>query len=151
MTNIEINQIKRLWDGGMPLTQIQRMMAMPIGEFRKVIDGMRKNGEFGFVRKKAEKKVVQAFDDGERNVKAIADRFGLAEYTVYAYLRLNGRKLGKKTRNFVHSDKTLEIAKDLKGGELTQYKIAQKHGVSRQYVNKVKQKLEMGKLDDEQP
>lgn len=151
MTESERNQIKRLWESGMPLTQIHRMTAMTSAEFKGAVEEMRQNGDFGSVRDNAEKKVVRAFDEGERRVKVIAERLGITEYSVRRYLRDNGRKLGKKTRNFVHSDKTLEIAQALQDGEFTQYKIAQNFGVSRQYVNKVKRKLELGKLDYEQP
>lgn len=149
MTEIERKQILTLWESGMPTTQIRRMVAMTPSEFRTAIDEMRKNGDFGENRKTSERKVCEAFDRGERNVKAIALRYGLSERTVRHYLNWNGRMLGKKTRNFTHCDKTHEIAADLEEGVLTQYKIAQKHGVSRQYVNKVKNKLERGVLDDE--
>jgi DNA-binding CsgD family transcriptional regulator len=149
MTESERKQILTLWESGMPLTQVRQMVAMTPSEFRVAIDEMRKNGDFGANRKNSERKVCEAFDRGERNVRAIAKRYGLTEDTVRHYLNWNGRKFGTKTRNFTHCDKTHEIVADLQEGVLTQYKIAQKHQVSRQYVNKVKNKLERGVLDDE--
>jgi transposase len=126
------------------------MVAMTPSEFRKGIDEMRKNGELVGERKSTEIKVVEAFDNGERNVKAIADMYGLSESTIYKYLYKHGRHFGGKTRIWAHSEKTLEIADDLKDGALSQYQIAKNHGVSRQYVTKVKHKLERGLLDYEQ-
>ena len=149
MTESERKQILTLWESGMPLTQVRQMVAMTPSEFQGAIDEMRKNGDFGANRKNSERKVCEAFDRGERNAKAIAKRYGLTEDTVRRYLNWNGRKFGTKTRNFTHCDKTHEIVSDLQDGVLTQYKIAQKHGVSRQYVNKIKVKWEKGVLDDE--
>lgn len=148
MTESERKQILTLWESGMPLTQVRQMVAMTPSEFRVAVDEMRKNGDFGGIRKNSERKVCEAFDQGERNVRAIAKRYGLTEDTVRQYLNWNGRKLGTKTRNFIHCDKTHEIVADLQEGVLTQYKIAQKHKVSRQYVNKIINKWKRGVLDD---
>ena len=147
MTESEKKQVVALWEGGMPLTQIRQMIAMPARKFRAEIDEMRKNGDFGGARKNAEKKVVEAFDEGERNIKAIAETYGLSENTVYYYLHKNGRYLGTKTRNWVHSERTLAIVEDLKEGKLTLYKIAQKHKVTCQYLTKIKRKWQKGIFD----
>jgi DNA-binding CsgD family transcriptional regulator len=127
------------------------MMPLTARKFACGIAEMRAEGAFNAnERKSSADKVCQAYDEGERNCKAIANRLGLAESTVRQYLRWNGRLLGKKTRNFSHSPRTLEIAEDLRDGGLTQYKIAKKYGVSAQYINKVKLKLEKGFLEDDQ-
>ena len=150
MTESERKQILTLWHSGMPLGRIRRMVAVTPSEFRKGIAEMRKNGDFVVERKSTEIKVVEAFDNGERNVKAIADMYGLSESTIYKYLFKLGRHFGGETRIWAHSEKTLEIAEDLKDGALSQYQIAKNHEVSRQYVTKVKHKLERGLLDYEQ-
>lgn len=147
MTESVKKQILTLWKNGMPLSRIRRMVAVTPSEFRKGIDEMRKNGDFVGEHKNTEAKVVEAFDRGERNVRAIAEVLMISPSTVYDYLRKNGRHFGKKTRIWAHTERTLEIAEDLKEGTLSQYKIAQKYGVSRQYVTKVKHKLERGLLD----
>ena len=147
MTENEKKQIKELWASGMPLSRIRRMVAVTPSEFRKGAAEMRKSGELGVDRKTTVQKVCEAFDNGDRNAKAIAERYGLSETTVRIYLRTNGRHFGKKTRNWVHSDRTLAIVEDLNDGVLSQYAIAKKHGVSRQYLTKIKKKWEKGILD----
>lgn len=146
MTESEKREIKRLWESGMPFSKIHRMVALPISQFRKAVAEMREDGEFSSSRPSTAERVCAEFDNGERNAMVIAERLGLSENTVRSYLIWNGRRFGKKTRNLSHCERTIEIAQDLKDGELTQYKIAQKHGVSKQYVNKVKQKVDRGIL-----
>lgn len=142
-------QIKVLWESGMPMARIQRLVAMPICEFRKLVAKMRENGDLSKERETTATKVCAAFDRGERNVRAIAERLGLAEITVRKYLRANGRFLGKKTRIWKHSARTLAIVDDFKDGELTLYRIAKNHGVSLQYVSKLYRKWQKGILDYE--
>lgn len=141
MTELEKKQILVMWQGGMPITRIRQLVAIPTKDFRKGIEEMRKNGCFDEPRETTEQKVCQAFDNGERNVREIAECYGLSPRTVRAYLRKHGRKFGRKTRNYVHSPKTEEIISDLLDGELSQSQIAKNHRVSRQYVAKLNKKL----------
>jgi transposase len=147
MTENEKKQVVELWQGGMPLTQIRQMIAVSAREFRTTIEEMRKNGDLGGGRKNTEKKVLEAFDGGERNIKAIAEIYRVSESTVYHYLHKNGRYLGTKARNWVHSERTLDIVEDLKEGKLSLYKIAKKHKVSCQYLTKIKRKWQKGIFD----
>jgi transposase len=144
MTETEKKQIKSLWESGMSFRQICQMISMPVGEFNSVIAEMKRNGEFSNDRKKNLTKVLEAFDNGERDARVIADTYRLKLQTVYFYLNSNGRFFGTKTRNWVHTERTLAIIDDLREGKMSQIEIAKKHGVSKQYITKMKHKLEKG-------
>lgn len=144
MTESERTQIIELWESGMSLKKIRRMTAMSSGEFRKTIDEMRKNGDFGGVRTSTVSKVVTAFDEGVTNTAELAKMYGLRPSTVQIYLRENGRKAERKKRVWEHTERTLNIVKDIKDGNLTQYAIAKKYGVSLQYISKIRENLTKG-------
>ena len=144
MTEIEKKQVLSLWESGMSFRQIRQMISVSAGDFNEGIAEMKRNGDFVGGRKKSLVKVLEAFDNGERNVRALADTYRLKVQTVYFYLNSNGRYLGTKTRNWVHTERTLAIIDDLRDGVLSQIEIAKKHGVSKQYITKIKHKLEMG-------
>ena len=144
MSEIDKSQILRLWQGGMSFRQIRQMIAVPKGEFDEIVAEMKRNGEFSNDRKKNLTKVLEAFDNGERDARVIADTYRLKLQTVYFYLNSNGRFFGTKTRNWVHTERTLAIIDDLREGKMSQIEIAKKHGVSKQYITKIKHKLEKG-------
>lgn len=142
MTDSEKNKVLTLWQSGMTLGQIRQLMAMTSAEFKRAIAEMKRNGEFPKTRKTAEQKVVEAFQRGERNPYAIAEEYGLSVHSVRSFLGWNKCHKGKKTRNWVHCDRTNEIVEDLQEGVLSQAEIARKYGVSRQYITKMKRKVE---------
>ena len=142
MTESEKYRIVSLWESGMTLGQIRQLMAMTSAEFKRAIAEMKRNGEFPKTRKTAEEKVVEAFQRGERNPYAIAEEYGLSVHSVRSFLGWNKCHKGKKTRNWVHCERTDAIVEDLKEGALSQAEIARKYGVSRQYITKMKRKVE---------
>ena len=146
MTESERNQIINLFNSGMPLTQIGRMIAVPAKEFEREVKEMKLNGELAVKRKSSEEKVVEAFLEGEHNPYVIAERFGIAVNSVKTYIGWHKLHKGKKTRHWVHCDRTNAIISDLNFGEISQAEIAKKHGVSRQYITKIKNKLEKGQI-----
>ena len=129
MTENEKKQVRALWESGMTLAQIRQMTPIEPRAFDLAVREMKHRGE--------------------RNPYAIADTYGVKVNYVYWVLARNKLRLGKKTRVFVHSERTNTIVEDLKDGELSQVEIAKKHNVSRQYITKIKKKLERGILDDE--
>lgn len=144
MTENEKKRVKELWLGGMPIARIRQMLAIPVKQYRLGIAEMKSEGAFDNGRATIEQKICAEFDEGERNAKVIAEKYGVAIGTVRYYLCMNGRKFGRKTKNLNHCDRTLEIVADLEYGALSQSEIAKKHGVSRQYINKIVGKIEKG-------
>lgn len=142
MTEIEKSRIVSLWESGMTLGQIRQMVAVGRVEFADTVREMKRNGEFPTTRKTAEEKVVAAFQRGDRNPYAIAEEYGLSVHSVRSFLGWNKCHKGKKTRNWVHCDRTDAIVEDLQEGALSQSEIARKYGVSRQYITKMKRKVE---------
>jgi transposase len=141
MTESEKTQIIVLRRNGMSFAQIQQMMSMTPAEFRKGIRELKENGEFP-PKKTGSKKVLEAYENGERNPYKIAETYGLTPLTVQTYKKKNGIVTGRGKRNFKHSQRTNAINKDLKDGIITCSEIAQKHGVSRQFVYQLRKKLE---------
>lgn len=150
MTDTEKAKIISLWESGMTLAQIRQMTAVAPREFDLAVREMKRNGEFPKIRKTCEDKIVEAYHRGERNPYRIAEQYGVQTSYVYSVLNNHGLPLGKKTRNFVHAERTNAIVEDLQDDELSQIEIARKHGVSRQYITKIKHKIEKGIFEDEQ-
>lgn len=142
MTESEKSSIVSLWESGMTLGQIRQMVAVGRREFADTIREMKRNGEFPNIRKTSGDKIVEAYHRGERNPYEIAEQYGVQPDYVYWVLKTNKLRLGRKTRNFVHTERTNEIVEDLQEGKLSQAEIARKYGVSRQYITKMKRKVE---------
>lgn len=142
MNESEKSKIISLWESGMSLAQIKRMTAVSPREFDLAVKEMKVKGEFPKTHKTCEDKIVEAYHRGERNPYKIAEDYGTTIGNVRYALRKNKLYLGKKTRVWVHCDRTNAIIEDLQDGELSQVEIARKHQVSRQYITNVKRKLE---------
>lgn len=142
MTDSEKAKIISLWQSGMTLGQIRQLTPIEPRKFDLAVREMKRNGEFPNDRKNAEQKVVEAFQRGERNPYKIAEDLGITPNSVRAFLGWHKCRKGKKTRNWVHCERTNEIVKDLQEGALSQAEIARKYGVSRQYITKMKRKVE---------
>lgn len=141
MSEIDKARIASLWREGMTLAQIRQITAVNPREFDLAVREMKRKGELGAKRKTCADKIIDAYHRGERNPYVIAEQYGVKTRYVYDVLLRNKLHLGKKTRNFVHTERTNAIVEDLNDGELSQVEIARKHGVSRQYITKIKRKL----------
>lgn len=144
MTEQDKKKIVALWQSGMSIVQIKDLFPVKFQEYKATIKEMKANGEFPTERKTAEQKVVEAFQRGERNPYKIAEEYGLSVHSVRSFLGWNKCHKGKKTQNWVHCDRTDAIVEDLQDGALSQAEIARKYGVSRQYITKMKRKVEKG-------
>ena len=141
MTESERRTIIDLFESGMPLVRIKRMMAMTAAEFDNAIAEIKASG--GFPRKKLGRdKVAEAFARGERDIYKIADELGLTWKTVKRYKVHLGIKTGQRPKlNYRHCERTNAINDDLLDGVLSIAEIARKHKVSWQYVKKLQNKL----------
>ena len=86
--------------------------------------------------------MIEAFKGGETNPYVLADTYGVKVSSVKLFLHRNGCKRKRPPLNYVHCDRTNAIIEDLREGEISQSEIAKKHGVSRQYVAKIKRKVD---------
>lgn len=140
MTDAEKKQIKELWEGGMPLTQIRQATAVDIVTFNATIRQMKANGDFDAPRKNTQQKIIEAYQSGVHNPYELADMYGVS----YSYVNLvfHLHKVKRPKRNWKHSGRTDAIVEDLKEGILTHAEIAKKHGTTRQWVHQLAKKTE---------
>lgn len=142
MTEQEKQEIKKLWEQGMPATQIARLLPYKNYVTIRAITELKKTG-FLRPRKVSEirdKTIVQEFQRN-RNLRKIADKYGIGLRYVQQILLRNGIH-HKKTMNYTEPNKKRRlIEKDLIN-KLPQTQIAKKHGVSRQYVWQIKERLD---------
>lgn len=140
MTDAEKKQIKELWQGGMPITQIRQTIAVDARTFNAAIREMKANGDFDEPRKRTEDKIIEAYQSGIHNPYELAEMYGVS----YGYVNLvfHRHKIARPKKNWKHSDRTNAIVEDLKEGILTHAEIAKKHGTTRQWVHQLAKKTE---------
>lgn len=145
MTEADRVQIKSLWDNGLPIEQIVRMLPYTPTEARSIINLLRTEGELPPRHKKriGVKKLGNAYISGITDIDELATMFGYTRSTVIEYLKYAGikRERPKKYRSTL-GDTARAITEDIMLGEKSLYKIASEHGVSRQYVHQLKRRLE---------
>ena len=139
MEHSEKQKILGYWESGMSIAQIRALTGIASPD---IVNALREMG--AGKRPTTEQRVVALFESGVKNAALISREIGVKTKVVYNYLYANGLRIGGKTRIFVHSKKTMEIARDIELGELSQSEIARKHGVSRQYVSQVARKIREG-------
>lgn len=145
MTEADRVQIKSLWDNGLPIEQIVRMLPYTPTEARSIINLLRTEGELSPRHKKriGVKKLGNAYISGITDIDELATMFGYTRSTVIEYLKYAGikRERPKKYRTSL-GDTARAITEDIMLGEKSLYKIATEYGVSRQYVHQLKLRLE---------
>ena len=141
MTEREKAKIISMRENGMTFAQIRQMTAVTVREFQLLLKEMKARGELPTTHKTLEDKIMEAYNRGERNPYKIADEYGATPNYVRYVFSINQLRVGKKTQNWVHCERTNAIVEDLQGGELTNAQIARKFGVSRQYITNIKRKL----------
>jgi transposase len=149
MTESEKKQIVDLWESGMSLPQVKKMIAVDDATFNAAIKEMRANGELSSKRKGTDEKIIEAYTSGVQNPYKLAEMYGVS----YGYVNLvfHLHKVKRPKRNWKYCDRTNAIVADLSEGALNHSQIAKKHGVNRQWVYQICKKMEKGILDYEQP
>ena len=142
MTESEKKQIKELWQGGMPITQIRQTLAVDARTFNATIRKMKANGDFDEPRKRTQDKIIEAYQSGIHNPYALAEMYGVSRNYVNLVFHWHGIKRQRNAQNWKHCERTTAIVEDLKEGVLTHAEIAKKHGTSSQWVNQIKQRME---------
>jgi DNA invertase Pin-like site-specific DNA recombinase len=146
MTESEIKLVERLWESGKGVGEIARLL--PYKEYiaKREIAELKRNGVLrgrsGKTKEKTWGKILQAYNGGKTNPYEIAEMLGLRVNTVNHVLSNLSLKRKRPRHNYANieiGDKTKDILSEIKnGGVLSE--IARKHGVSRQYVHKLKNK-----------
>ena len=142
-------QIKRLWESGVAYATIVRTIPYKQVVAVEMMRQLRNDGTLPNRPTKGDRtkaKVLELYNNGEKNPYKIASALGCSKHTVNCYLR--GLNRGKPAHNYkptkptefnTLSDKTRAIVHDLKDGWKPSV-LSKKHNVSRQYVYVLKSK-----------
>ena len=149
MTDSEKKQIKELWQGGMPITQIRQTIAVDARTFNAAIRKMKANGDFDEPRKRTQDKIIEAYQSGIHNPYELAEMNGVSRNYVNFVFHWHCIKRQRNAQNWKHCDRTDAIVEDLKEGILTHAEIAKTHGTSRQWVHQLAKKTERN--DENEP
>lgn len=147
MTEQDKNLIIRLWESGCTQTEIIRLLPYSIVKSRNMILELRKNGvlqgKSGKSASKTIEKIVRIYKEITTNPYEIAQIVGLRVSTVDVLLtkaKLNRKRPSKNYKKKERNGKAKAIIKELKQGE-KMVDIANRYGVSRQYVHSLKKSL----------
>lgn len=144
MTEQDKARIITLWENGVALEQIYQMLPYKRYHALKMVQELRADGTLK-PRKKTEKAielVALAWKTETKDLNELAEMFGYTVETIKTYLTASGVREGKRPIAYKHCPQTNQIVEEvLNGTPMSQ--IAQKFGVSRQYVFKIKKKMEI--------
>ena len=146
MTEQDRNTIIRLWENGVAARNIERLLPYKPYWVKLMIAKLRQNGTLKGQKSKTQEKttakLIEAFKGGITSPYDLAEMFGLTYNSVQQIFSKAKFKRGKPPKKFKPTKlcaKTNEIIEALKDGTKTN-EIIKIHGVSRQYVNKIKNK-----------
>ena len=149
MTQSEKRQVKALWESGVSLSKIYRML--PYSRYRAIlnVNYLRKNGTLKPRANKSQeakiKSIGEAWKNGTTDIKELSEMFGYSELTTKAYLSKSGvRQKKRPPHNYKKQElngKAKAIMGALKEGK-PMTKVAKEFGVSRQYVFQLKERLD---------
>ncbi len=144
MTESDKSLIIRLWNGGVPIAEICKMLPYKALHIKQMVGELRKDGTLSpRVRGNKRQLVVDAYNGGMTNPYEIAETYGLTYGTVRHYLFKGGVKRPYPKRQYrpkPTTDKTMEILAALE--TKSQIEVARQFGVSRQYVSALKKRME---------
>lgn len=147
MTESDKSLIIRLWNGGVPVTQIPKMLPYKLCEGKAMVAELRANGTLApRTRESKQELVASAYRNGMKNPYEIAETYGLTYTTVRHYLLRSGIKRPypkKQYRPKGSQERTKQILAAL--SEKSQSEVARQFGVSRQYVSALKKRMEWEK------
>lgn len=135
---LDIKELKRLYNKGYRYREMGLLLGTSTSTIHKISMQLVERGELeprprNGGRKTTRQLAQQAYLDGEHDIKKLANTFGVAPYTMSAYLAGLGRG---------HiSDKSKEIAQEIAYKNRTLSDIAREFGVSRQRVHKISKKI----------
>jgi DNA-binding CsgD family transcriptional regulator len=147
MTETDRLQIKRLWDSGDPIEHIVRMLPYKQGEARSMVAELRADGTLKPRNRvqMAIAKVVNAYNSGITDFDELSAMFGFKHGYIRWCLQVAGVKRPRpKKYNTTINELAMEIMQEIATGKKTQSQIATEFGVSRQYVNQLKKRMENG-------
>lgn len=143
MTESERKKIIDLYESGMAVTQIQRLMAMTEAEFKRAVTELRASGDLPKRETNVTMaKVAEALASGETNPFKICEDFGISYDNFRKCKSKLGIKSGRPKRNYCYTDKALAVIADLKQGQMRISEIARKNGATWDFVYKWKKRLE---------
>lgn len=147
MTKAEKTLIINLWDSGYSIDFIARNLPYPTYKAKAMIRTLKNDGT---LKKRnmteiALARLTAAYNNGITDPRELSRLFGYSLNTTTYYLRLAGIKRGHPPKQYFPKplgEKALAIIRDLESSKMTLSEIAKKHGVSRQYVYQLKERIE---------
>lgn len=147
MTEVEVLEIKKKWEAGVPIGQIVRTMPYKKSTALQYIWKLQRDGVIvKRARKRGRELVVDAYKNGMHNPYELAETYGYTHKTVQTYLsdaklgrpkHENGKLWAKRP----YDKRTEEILKCLESG-MGVSETARRFGVSRQWVFAIKKRSE---------
>lgn len=144
MTESDKALIIRLWNGGVPIAEICKMLPYKAMNIKQMVGELRKDGTLP-PRERGNKRqlVVDAYNGGMTNPYEIAETYGLTYGTVKGYLSQAGLKRPYPKHHYrpkPNGEKTAQILASLE--TKSQSEVARQFGVSRQWVSALKKRME---------
>ena len=157
MNEKEKKQILAMWEEGMSINAIVRLLPYKQYVAREKIKQLRESGYLqGDVHRKRAKtieRILTAYNEGNMCVKELSKMCGVSMTTIRKALANNGIRIKRaKTRQkgIIHKKlckRTADIVNALKNGK-TMSQTANEFNVSKQYVHQVKTKILKRYLDE---
>ena len=139
MTEKEIEQVKEMWSQGYSMVQISRVL--PYKEYLALAE-IRTLKKQGVLPPRNVQQIIadRVFAEYEetKDIGEIADRLGISKRYIENIFYHNGKRHPR-----LPNKKKQQIIADLKANK-SQSEIAREHGVSRQYIFQIKEKLKNG-------
>ena len=110
MTESERKKIIDLYESGMAVTQIQRLMAMTEAEFKRAVTELRASGDLPKRETNVTMaKVAEALASGETNPFKICEDYGISYDNFRKCKSKLGIKSGRPKRNYCYTEKALAV------------------------------------------
>ena len=151
MTEADRVQIKRLWDNGEPIEHIVRVLPYSQVVAKEMVSELRADGTLPPRNRvqMAIAKVSNAYNSGITDFDELSAMFGFKRGYLRWCLQVAGVKRPRpKKYNTTINELAMEIMQEIATGKKSQAKIATEFGVSRQYVNQLKKRMENGNADN---
>jgi transposase len=146
MTEQDKRQIVSLWESGVALEQIYQMLPYKRYHALKMVQELRADGTLK-PRKKTERAielVALAWQTETKDIGELAEMFGYSVDTIKTYLVASGVRKGERPTTYKlrkNGSRTNEIVDAINSGK-TMSQVAKDFKVSRQYIFRLKKKME---------
>lgn len=145
MTESERRQIKNLWDSGVTIEQMIRLLPFRRKDSQQMINELRSDGTLAPRHKKERSRQIlaNAVNEGMTDLRELSETYGFTASTIKAYLTNTGAKRGRPEHNYKKREltqQTQQIRAELQKGK-TIAQIAKRYKLSRQRIYAIKKQM----------